>query len=125
MTKINRSRQRGMTMIGWLILLAMLGFFVLVGLRLMPAYMEYFKVVNSVKSVAEQATADTSAADIRTALNRRFVVNDVSAISGSDVKLIKDGNKASLHFEYEVRTPMMGNVDAVVMFERSFEVGKR
>lgn len=118
-------RQQGMTLLGWVFLLAVLGFLVLLALRLMPAYMEYFSVVNSVKSVAEQSTAETPFTEMRRGISRRFQVNSISDVRADDIGIVRDGDGIYLHVDYEVRRPVMGNVDAIVSFERRFEVGAR
>lgn len=113
-----RHRQEGMTLIGWLVLLGMLGFLTLIVLRLAPAYMEYSKVVTSVDSVYQQLTPESTPAQVRADITRRFNVNDVRTILGSDVALTRVDGNWTFHVQYEVRREMMGNVDVVVMFER-------
>ena len=47
-------QQNGMTFLGVLMILAMLGCFFLSGLRAFPVYTEYFAVKQSMKAVANQ-----------------------------------------------------------------------
>ena len=51
----SRKHQQGMTAIGWLIVLVLIGFFVLLALRMVPAYMEYYKVVSSLSSLEKES----------------------------------------------------------------------
>ncbi len=46
----SKTHQRGMTGIGWMIVLALIGFFVLLALRMVPAYLDYFKVVSTLEA---------------------------------------------------------------------------
>ena len=46
-------KQRGMTAIGWMLVLGLIAFFTLVTLRLLPMYMEYTKVVSVLGVLAE------------------------------------------------------------------------
>jgi predicted Kef-type K+ transport protein len=45
------NRQRGVTAIGWLIILGLIAFFVLLTLRLAPVYIEAYKVSSQLKSL--------------------------------------------------------------------------
>ena len=49
-----RDRQQGMTFIGWVLMLMIFGFFVLLALKLIPTYLEYFRVVKQLSSLEEQ-----------------------------------------------------------------------
>ena len=67
-------RQNGMTAIGWLIVLALIGFFVLLTLRMLPSYLEYYKVVSTLDSLKKEGTM-SSPAEIRRLIDRRFNIS--------------------------------------------------
>ena len=46
---MNRDRQKGVTLIGWIVILAVIGVFVIATIQVGPAYLEYYKI-NSVLS---------------------------------------------------------------------------
>ena len=48
------NEQRGVTFIGWCIILAIIGFFVLITLRLFPLYNEKITVLSAMNSVASR-----------------------------------------------------------------------
>ena len=48
---VTRHKQRGMTMIGWVVLLVFIGLIALVSLKLIPAYMEFYTILQSAESV--------------------------------------------------------------------------
>ncbi len=120
-----RQTQQGMTMIGWLVLLALIGFLTLIALRLIPGYMEFYTILSSVESVHSQATPETTAAGIRSDLSKRFAVNDIESIKPSDLIVKRQDGVLTIHILYEFRTPMMGNVDAVIVFDRMVGGGPR
>lgn len=122
---MTRHRQGGMTFIGYLLLFGLLGLVVMVGLRLLPAYLEYFKVSSAVESVASESTAETTNADIRRAIAARFQVDGVRTIGSRDIAMSRAGGVLTLTAAYEYRTPVFGNVDAVVKFEKIVEGGGR
>ena len=69
--------QRGMTAIGWIIVLGLIAFFVLLALRLTPGYLEYFSVASSIESLEnEPGITEKSPPEIRSLIDKRFQVND-------------------------------------------------
>ena len=80
----SRTNQRGMTAIGWLMVLALIGFFVLLALRMVPAYLEFYKVVSTLNSIEEES-GFSSPREIRELLERRFDISYVNTITPADV----------------------------------------
>jgi len=116
-------KQRGMTAIGWLIVLGMLSFFVLLVLRLAPGYLEYYKVKSVIESLkSEPYIGNKTPMEIRSLLQRRIDVNAIDSIQAKDIKIQQQSGKTTITAQYEVRVPIMGNVDAVSKFEESLEV---
>lgn len=115
--------QRGMTAIGWLIVLGMLSFFVLLVLRLAPAYLEFYKVKSVIESLKDEPyIGSKTPMEIRGLLQRRIDVNAIDSIQAKDIKIEQSGGKTTITAQYEVRVPIMGNVDAVTKFDKSIEV---
>lgn len=109
---------------GFIPLLLIIGLLVLlgtVGLRLFPVYTEYWNVMSIVKDVAsEPGAADKNARQLWTDVNRRFQINSVENVDRDHVTLEQQGGGQVLRVQYEVRTAMIANVDAVVSFDRAF-----
>lgn len=115
--------QRGMTAIGWLIVLALIGFFVLLALRMIPSYLEFFTVTSALESLQnEPGMANQTPQDIRKMLGKRFDINDVKSITAKDVAIQKQGGAYLVGVDYEVRMPVIGNVDVVMSFAKEIEV---
>jgi type II secretory pathway pseudopilin PulG len=109
-----------MTLIGWLMVLAIVGFVTLIALRLLPGYMEYLTVRQVVEQVYNQATPESTPATIRGDIQRRFTVNDVKSVSARDIEVTRQENRITIRLAYEYRTPVVGNVDAVLVFDRTY-----
>lgn len=121
-----RKQQQGMTFIGWLIVLGLIAFFAILVLRLVPNYLEYFKVESTLESLEnEPGITEKSPAEIRSLISRRFDVNDVEHVTAKDVKVTRDSGRTIISIKYEVRVPIMGNVDAVTKFDKSVEIVRR
>jgi hypothetical protein len=111
------SQQKGMTGIGWLIVLGLIGFFTLLTLKMVPSYLEYFKVVSTLDSIAKESGFETPA-EIRNLLERRFDVNYVNTITHKDVIIKPVGQNFSIEAKYESRVQLFGNVSVVMSFDK-------
>ncbi len=120
-----RDNQRGMTFMGMVIVLAIAGFFVLVGLKLFPVYVEMFKVTGAMESLIEQSEIEKkSTADIRTYFMRYMAVEDVARFD--DQQLIKKVMKVqkkkggiTISLAYEIRAPLFGNLSILADYSKT------
>ena len=116
-----RHEQRGLTLMSMVIVLAVLGFFAYITMRLFPVYSEYRSVVSDMNALAEQPGIGTSdPARIKDLLFRRFYVSYVENVKPDHVKIERKGNTGvTLVVAYEVRRPLMYNLDFVAKFDHS------
>ena len=118
-----RHHQRGMTAIGWLLVLGLIAFFTLVTLRLVPMYLEYGKVASTLESLpSEPGISSLSKAEIVSIITRRFDVNDVRNVDPKKVLISKDRGVLTIGFSYERREHLISNIDVVGKFDKSVEV---
>lgn len=83
--------QRGMTVIGMLMLLIILAFAVLIAMKVVPMYIEYYTVKSTIESVRNEPTlAQMSTQDIHKAIQRRFDVGYVERVKATDLKVKND-----------------------------------
>ena len=116
--RLMRGRQRGLTFIGYLIILSIVGFFVLIALKLTPVYLEYFRVKRQVESlVDESGLKDKAAVEVRKLLDRRFGVDDIENIPPDQIKIDKKEAEMKIQITWARQVHMMGNVDALVSFD--------
>ena len=113
--------QRGMTAIGWLLVLVIIGFFVLLALRMVPAYLDYYKVVSTLDGL-ESESGFSNPGEIRRLLERRFEISFVDAITPQDVEIKSKGNNYIVTAAYEKSEHIVGNVYVVMDFEKTVEV---
>lgn len=111
-------QERGLTMTGFLILSIILIFTALLVFRLLPPYLEYFYVQKSVDSIARDLDLQTATLrEIRSAFDKRAMIDNITTIRGEDLELIKEGNNAVLDASYSVKVPIIGNVAACIDFQ--------
>jgi len=118
MKKMNA--QRGMTLTSFLVVLIVVGFFLYVGMKLFPMYQEYYAVRSAMKSLANEPEIGTMApAQIQTLLFKRLDMNYSENVKPANVKFNRRDNGWTLNVNYEVRRPLVGNLDVVGKFESS------
>jgi Tfp pilus assembly major pilin PilA len=111
-------KQRGITLMGFIMVAAIAGFFALIGFKLFPAYSEYSGVIGAMKSVGGQPGADKmELTELQRALQKRFDVGYVDTVSAKQATLIKDKGPIQLNINYEYRAPLFYNLDYVAKFD--------
>jgi Domain of unknown function (DUF4845) len=117
--------QQGYTLISLIFMLGIFGFFVLLGMKIGPIYLDHSKVKSALAAIEEMKDIDSlGEADIRSSLDKRFNMNYVSDIKAQDVKIIKRGNYLKVQANYEVVEKIVGNASVLVQFDDVIEVGK-
>jgi Tfp pilus assembly major pilin PilA len=114
--------QRGMTTISLAVLVMVIVFFATLGIKLFPVYLEHFNVVQSLKSLKEEERTGLAVGEIISLLDKRFQINDVTSVKRENVKVARQGDKRSVTVAYEVRRPVIANIDLVVSFSDSIEM---
>lgn len=121
------SRQKGMTLIGFMMMFVLIGFFALLILKIVPIYLEHFKVLTALQSVKKEGDLSTkSKEEILGMLEKRFDINSIDRVSTKDVTVVREGGQTRrVQIAYEVVEPIMGNVSVLIEFDDSIEAGGR
>ncbi len=113
-----------MTLIGILFLLVMIGFFVLLTLKILPIYLEHFKVVSSLQSLEQTPDlAKMSRRQIASLMDKRLDINMVENVTSQDVEVSKQDGMVTVSVVYSVEKPLFGNLSVIVDFDDRIEVG--
>lgn len=118
-----RNRQGGMTLIGFVFVLIIAGFFALMAMKLVPAYIEYFGVVKSMKALAEEpGVANKSLRQIRADLdfkgNFQYVDSDTLS-AGNAVRVERNKGKVNLVVDYNKTIPFVYNISFLLHFNKT------
>jgi len=114
-----RSRQEGITYMGMLILLIVIAFAAIVLIKVLPLYMEHFKVDSSLNSLAQEAKDDQTVLSpimLERHLMNRLSINDVQHVKAENIKITHEGRKIVVTVDYEARVSLFGNLDLVARF---------
>jgi Tfp pilus assembly major pilin PilA len=121
----SKNKQKGITLIGFAVLLGVLGFFIYAGMKLFPSYMEYNGVVKSMKLVqAEAGIENASLEEIRRKLNLQFSLQyvDEANVPPGAITLNTQSGARSLRVAYDRDIPFVYNVDFLVHFDKTVDL---
>ncbi len=122
---LSPKRQQGLTLISIIFILGLIGFFVMLTLKIVPIYLDHNKVASAMAALKETPDIQTkSEAEIRESLSKRFNINYVYDVKQEDIKVIKHGNYVKVDIEYETVVKLAGNLSALAEFHDSFEAGQ-
>ncbi len=116
-------RQDGMTLISWVVVLAIAIFFVLIGVKMIPTYLENYSIKEVLASVAQDRASRTlSHRRLKDNILKRLSINGVYNFPRDKIKITKDKRGMRIEIKYEVRKPVIGNVSVVMAFDDQAEV---
>ncbi len=115
-----RARQQGVTMFGCLVIAILIVVVAIGGMKVAPAYIEYFAVKKAIASItASGELRNSTVADVRKAFDRRAIIDDVRVISGADLDVSKEGGEVVISFSYPKKIRLFGNVSLLIEFAGS------
>ena len=114
-------RQQGFTLSKLLMISVVVGIVALLGMKLTPEYIEYFKIKNNVHAVAQEANGSPNAtvADVRRAFERRAEIDHIKGFGASELDITKEGGKIVVAFEYERKVHLIKNISVLIDFAGS------
>jgi hypothetical protein len=118
-------KQRGMSMLGWIVIIMMVVVIGTGALKLMPVYLEYYNVISILENMKnEKDLANATKQELATTFSKRLDINSIS-LKKDDYTITKvEGKKAyNFRLHYEARRSLMGNLSIVATFDRTFEIG--
>jgi hypothetical protein len=119
--------QQGMSAGQIMLLLVAIGFGATIAISVIPVYIDNGTVSSALQSVQEayegKDIQDISDREIRGKLGNYFQINMVSREVEEAVRIVREKDTVSLSINYEIRKPLMGNVDIVMSFENQVNLG--
>lgn len=114
------TRQRGLTMFGFLFTAIVLVMIAMLAMKVVPAYIEFFSVKKILATMGQESgLKGKSNAEIRTDFGKRATVSYVSVVKGEDLSITREGGVPVISADYEFRTTLVGNVSLVIDFSAS------
>jgi Tfp pilus assembly protein PilE len=119
----SKRQQRGMTFLGLLCILVLVGLVVYAGIRLVPVYLNYMKIARTMESTAKEVQGENpDAGAIRRILERHWAIEDPTSLEVKDIEITRDNNGISIHAAYDDSAPYLGNVSLTAHFDKTVKV---
>ncbi len=116
-------RQSGASALVILIMVLFFGGLLTLALKLGPAYLDDKTISEAVESIRDtEGLSQMGPAQIRSLINKRLIVNNVRSLEAEAITVEKQGDVAVIKVEYDYRTNLFSNVDAIVHFKHEYEM---
>lgn len=111
--------QRGVALSGlifWGIVLILVA---VLGMKVTPSVIEYFKILQGSKAVVAKATPEATVVELRRSFDK-FAEVDHLSFSSRDLEIYKDNRgQVVIEFAYEKRIPLFANVSLLIDYKGS------
>lgn len=113
----NFKKQSGATLLGMLIVGAMIVFVALIVMKMTPAYTEFMSVKKVLMAMKQEPLSSMSNKEIKDSFDRRANIAYVETVKGSDLNIEKGADgETVVTVDYQVVKPIMGNVSVLIDF---------
>ena len=114
------SRQRGIGFVGLIFIFAVCGAVGLLGLKVIPAYLEYMSVKKVISAMAStEEVKSGTVADIRKSFNRRATIDNINAITGEDLEISKEGGETVVAAIWQQKVVLFTGFTLLIDFSAS------
>ena len=119
-----RNRQRGLSFLGLMALVGTLGFAAVIGLKLIPIYMDSWKIDGVMNAVISDTDINQQTRkQVLDSMIKRLDIESVDAVNYKNYKesltIKKSNNQTTIHVYYQVVTPLIGNLSLIAEFDKS------
>jgi hypothetical protein len=111
-------RQRGVSLSGLMMAIAILIPVALLGMKVTPSVLEYYKILKATKAVGkDNALQGASVAEVRKAFDRQAEIDNIKTITGPDLEVSKEGGQLVVSFAYQDKIPLFLNVSLLMDYQ--------
>lgn len=118
--KSTSNRQRGVGVVGMILIAAAVIFVAVLGMKLVPPYIRNAQINQIFRTiVGDPSMQNATIREIKESFNKRANIEYITDMTGDDIEISKEGNSISLNASYEVKVPVVGNVSLLLEFNPS------
>ena len=111
------TKQKGLSITTWISVIAVGLFFTLLGVKMIPSYLEFYSIKGVLESIQNEPKWKTeSPRAIRVVFFKRIDINGVYDFDPKSLKINRHKGVTSVAVDYEIRKEMVGNVSVVMAF---------
>lgn len=120
-TPCGKGRQRGISLIGWLLLIILVGGWVYGAIRVIPAYIEDGEIATTLKGVKNDART-LSISDLQRELIDQLNINSIDDVNVNEFKFTEGDGTLTISINHPIKKPLIGNLAVVVYSHHSITV---
>ena len=110
----------------WLVVLGIVVFFILIGIKMVPTYLENYSIRQVLANMENDRKVRTmSAGEMKKSFMKRLKINSVYEFDRNWIKIKKEKLGTRFSVDYEIRKPVAGNVSIVMEFSESAMIKKQ
>jgi hypothetical protein len=117
--------QRGVTTIGWIVLLIPVALVVYTAIRLIPIYLTYTKIVRTMTQLAQESGVSDTQKTLYYGLEKRLDIEQVEFPSVKDFTIRREGQSWVIEIAYEDGAPLLSNLAITAKFNKSVRIGDK
>jgi hypothetical protein len=123
MRMYSKKREQGLTFISWLVVLFVAGFAIMIGLKIIPVYLDHYAVKSSLESIKnEPLISRKPVTEIRKMLLARLDINSIRFLGKDNILINRSGGVTKVTIKYEERREVVGNLSMIMTFDDSIEL---
>jgi hypothetical protein len=103
-----QEQQRGVSIIGLLVMLVILIVVALFAMKVVPSFMEYRTAKATIQAVARSGANNPQ--DIRRAFENRATIDNITTLKPTDLEITREGNQMVIAFSYRKEVPLFTGV---------------
>ena len=115
---MNFKHQRGLSLIGFIFIAAIVAFVMFTAFRCVPSLDGYFALKKVLQQVANEFGVDAQPPAIRASFDRRAVIDDLP-VRGKGMEFGRTTGGSRLSIAYQRQVPVVGNMSLLFDFDAS------
>jgi hypothetical protein len=113
-------RQRGLSLVGFAFVAAVLAIVAMLGFRIAPSVIEYYSVQQALKdSLQEIRDPANTVREVRSSFEKRANAGYIDSVRASDIEIRRDGNTIVASVAWTRQLHLVANASLLLEFEAS------
>lgn len=111
MKSVSVSKQGGVSLVGLILVLALVGLVGVLGLKVVPTVVEFMSIK---KAMAAAKASGNTPMEIKKSFDKQADVGYIESVSSKDLELTADGDQIDVSIAYQKKIPMFGPVSLLI-----------
>jgi Domain of unknown function (DUF4845) len=112
-----RQQQRGLSIVGFIMVAALVMLAVMIGFRMVPAYIEWYTVKKVMTNTLATSKDGFTLYQFRRDFDLKASADYIDSVRGADIEVTKEGNQLVATANWQRVLHLVGNVSLLLEFE--------